>query len=875
MLLVSVVLIALSFLTAWFFQSKPSLAHQQKLLQNYITKQQNDALQLLADTNLLRRLIVHQETLEEFTEINDKKYGFFVFAETLSENPDLVYWNKQEILPPSPNFEELDGVYFRQLVNGYYVIHKTGVAVQGMSSNLAAYVLIPVVNKYYLESQASPTQFSHDKDAINKIVLAERKTEFPIKSIDGKVLFYVQQAARPSSAYADPVTLILRLLSLALLLVYLHLIVDEINRKRGAIVAVSTLLGILVFCRFVIFWFPEVFSLRQLNLFDPSVYAADLINRSLGDLLLTSLFLCWLVVYAWSTIGPVKRMPSIFQGKGVIVAGMASVFLLIFITFQLASIIFELVANSKISFDVTNFFELNQYTVFGFIVLALLSLTYYYFSRLLFRFILLCFPSLIYLYFTVAVVGLVFLTIRTGDLIVLFYLPILGWLVVYTLLLTQEQLIINRLRITIAGMLFWVFIFSVSLSLLMIKANEEKEWRQRRTIATKYEQITDPTKEETLNVALAFLTNDFINSNFQRFYREPENTILRDSFININWLGYAASYNTTFYVFDSNNQPINNKDKRTYEDLNNILEVQSKPTGKPDIYYYQTSFNEFIYITKRPAFNTDKNLIGTLFIVAAPKHFETANDLYPNIFKQDNVYDLENSPEYSYAIYTNRKLTNHSSKYPFPTELSPSQIPSDEITKVERKDDNELWYKASNSKIVVIAKKNNTLIQGITLFSYLFCAFLLMVALLRFAGFVALLSRRRLETGLLSGLSIRSQIHVTIIFISVLSFLIIGAATISFFITRYNQNNFDRLAKTASGAAKEMEQRIYDENLLVNNSINFQDTASSKILDSVIQEIGDVHGLIVNIYDLNGNLQVTSDERLYQKGLLSLKLHPK
>ena len=872
LLIASAILVSLSFLTAWFFQSKPSIEHQQRLLQQHVTEQQQDATALLSDTNLLRRLILHKESLEEFKAINNKKYGFFVFAETLSENPDLVFWNKQEMLPPSPNFEELDGIKFQQLVNGYFIIHKSGIGISGMSSNLVAYVLIPVVNKYYFESDF-PTQFAHNKDAIKKITLAERSTEFAIKSIDGKTLFHLQPADSSSSSYADPLTLILRLLALVMLLVYLHLIVEKVNQKRGAVAAVATLFTALLICRLIIFWYPEIFSLRQLSLFDPSVYASDFINRSLGDLLISALFLCWVVVYAWSSISTIKGTPSFLQGKGFILAGIAAVFLLIFTTFQLANLIYDLVGNSKISFDVTNFFQLTQYSVFGFVVLAVLSLTYYYFSRLLFRFIIRCFPNLIYLYFTIAVIGLIFLTVRTGELIVLFYLPVLGWLIVYTLLLTQEQLIINRLRITIAGILFWIFIFSVSLSLLMIKANEEKEWRTRRAIAGKYEQVSDPTKEETLNIALAFLTNDFIKNNFNRFYNEPENTILRDSFIRINWLGYANSYNTNFYVFDANSNPINNKDNRTYHELNNILEVQSKPTGKSNIYYYQTSFDEFIYITRRPAYDNDR-LIGTLFIVAAPKHFENAEDLYPTIFQRGSIYDLENSPDYSYAIYNNLKLSNHSSKYSFPTEISPADVPDAEITSIKRNNNTELWYKASRNKIVVIAKKNNALMEGITMFSYLFCSFLFMVGLLRMLSFIAQLSQRRLMAGLLAGQSIRTQIHGTIIFISVLSFLIIGAATISFFINRYKQNDYDRLSRTASGAVKEMEQRVNEANLLINNSINFQDTTSAKILDSVIEEIGDVHGLVVNIYDLKGNLQVTSDKKLYQEGWLSYKIHP-
>ena len=71
-----------------------------------------------------------------------------------------------------------------------------------------------------------------------------------------------------------------------------------------------------------------------------------------------------------------------------------------------------------------------------------------------------------------------------------------------------------------------------------------------------------------------------------------------------------------------------------------------------------------------------------------------------------------------------------------------------------------------------------------------------------------------------------------------------------------------------------MEQRVEEEGLLVNNVINFSDSSSVKILKKLLRQISNVHGMIVNIYDLSGTLQVTSDEDIYKQGWLSTKMHP-
>ena len=169
------------------------------------------------------------------------------------------------------------------------------------------------------------------------------------------------------------------------------------------------------------------------------------------------------------------------------IAGILSLCLLIYSTFILSSVIRSIVADSKISFDVTNFFSLNRYTVAGFIVLATLSLSYYYFTQLLFRAIFPLFRDNIWLvYFAIGFSGLVYLTIKSGNPTVLFYIPVLGWLLLYTWMVNRDGVILNRIRINIAGILFWIFVFSVSIAAIMLAENRKAEWERRKFYAEKW-----------------------------------------------------------------------------------------------------------------------------------------------------------------------------------------------------------------------------------------------------------------------------------------------------------------------------------------------------------------------------------------------------
>lgn len=871
LLFFAVALFFLSFVSAWYFKAQPSIEHQQKLLQHYVLKQQKDAGQLLHDISLMRKLVLKTESLNEFKKLYEKEYGVFLFAETISDNQDLLFWNNQKILPPTADFSLKDGYYFQHLANGYYVVNKTTLRFSGMSNNVIAYVLIPVLNQYYIETDYLVTSFVHSEDAINKISIAGLPTGYPVKSLDGRNLFFIKEVSHPNVVTTDLLTVVLRLTALLFLFIYTGLLAELIGRRSRTLYGVLFLIFAFAVFRLLIYRSEDFFSFRQFGLFNPVIYAVNSFNSSLGDLLINSILLCWIVLFTWYNISPGKKIPSFLKGNKLYAAGFIAIFILIFSTFQIASTVRSVVADSKVSFDVTNFFGLDIfYTVAGFIILALLSLTYYYFTRLLFRFIFSAFrDNYTYIYFCLAFIGLLFLTVRSGNSIVLFYLPVLLWLVLYTLIVSREKFIINRFRITMVGAVFWIFIFSVSLAAIILQGNRVNELRIRKAIAEKYDRMTDPATNYQLSIAITYLDNRFLLNNFQRLKDPQQNRFLRDSILKENFTDYNIKYDTRIYVFDSLNKAINNDDRKTFPELNTIFSVQSKPTGIADLNYLETSFDRITYITRRVIKDSTKT-IGTFFIISNPRQYGS-DALYPELFRQVSKRDDENSPIYSFAIYKDRLLTSASNKYPFQIRISNDQVPKAEVDQRMHGEYDELWYRAGNNKIVVIARQRESLLESITLFSYLFCAFLFMVGLLQLISVILRLFRDRSSFNFFAQFSIRSQIQGTVIFVSVLSFFIIGAATISFFIERYNRNNIDKLSRTAGIMVKQLQKQLSDTTAF---SADLPDSATFYNLQKLVNEVADIHNADVNVYGLEGNLQVSSENEVYEKGILSKQMHP-
>jgi two-component system, NtrC family, nitrogen regulation sensor histidine kinase NtrY len=235
--------------------------------------------------------------------------------------------------------------------------------------------------------------------------------------------------------------------------------------------------------------------------------------------------------------------------------------------------------------------------------------------------------------------------------------------------------------------------------------------------------------------------------------------------------------------------------------------------------------------------------------------------------------DPENSPTYSIGVYHKGRLISPPGNYSFPIWLKPEELPHREFEQRVNGIFNELWYKSGNEKVVVIARKKETFIQAITLFSYIFCSFLFIVAVVQLLGFVFRTWLNGISIRRMLQLTIRKQIHSTFIFISVFSFVVIFFATVSSFISRYEQNNGEKLSRTMKIMVNEMQKKMADHNTF-DDVIKIYDSVSNTGLQGLVDEVSDIHGVDVNVYDLNGNLQVSSEGNVYNKGVLSKKMDP-
>ena len=874
LLVIAASLIIFSFIIDRYWNGT-SISGIQKTIQKDIQQKQKDFIDVYKDTGVLNQLInktYSEELLQNFT---NKKYFFFIYKSDTASTYLPVFWNSQIIQPDEAILASGDSSYASLLVNGWYVINIKSIIKRGTIYKIIS--LIPVKWDYYVQNRYLQNSFTAVADIENRYGISISPGETVIKSINGNALFYLHKTSAGTIHHNNVVSLWLRIIAALMVLLYIHVIANFYVAKKGIWKGFVFLFLCILALRVISYYFPIPINFRQLEIFDPAIYGSSMVLRSLGDLFINSILFAWLVLFLrhhWDDSDfklTAKTNPDSYRGKkNVIVVGI-SVFMVI-ITIVSGNIIRSLVADSQISFDVMYFFTLNIYTVAGFIILCCIAIGYFLLVQILLYLVKCCIDEQYVLYVALAIAGLITLSFRVNAPNISFDLSLMIWLLLFVLLMNNDYLSLLASKIVPSRFIFWIFFFCVSITAVIVFQNRVKELNERKHFAENLFNKTDPAGERMMNIMLTDFSNDFLSSIFPRFKNAVDNKFLKDSLINENFSGYLNKYATRIYTFDAHQHSLYNQDSSTYNTLNAVLETQAKPTAYPGLYYYDVSYDRFYYIIKKQVTDTAGMPQGFAFIISSPKNYKT-DALYPELFSKGTANSIESSSMYSYAVYNKNHLYNSYNNYPFPTIISNMRLTNNEFITKRNDGYDELWYNAGDDKIIVIAKSDSFLMESITLFAYLFFSFLVITGLFNVLNvFIRGRFHFKKMRSLLQ-LTIRNQVHGTIILISIFSFVVIGIATILFFINRYHSSNRERLSRTIHIMENEVKNSLdtfsfYDQKLKV------YDFLPNEKLEYIINKLAEIHAADVNVYDVNGNLKLSSLPLPYNTGMVSTKMDP-
>ncbi len=850
--------------------SSPSNAAQ-KAIQKDINYKLARSNAFYLDSSIVNKIISGKYNQKDIQELVDKNYFIFIYKVGRANNLIPVFWNTQVIAPNSFVLHSDNGVGFRKLLNGWYVTNKKTFQDAGGAFYKIVF-LIPVKWDYYIQNQYLHNTFVAENNIEKAYEISLTPTKYTIQDLQGKPLFYLRKLNNPVG-HDNPLALILRILASVLVLFFIHRLANYYVQKRGFWTGLATLLIPLILLRVLSYWLPIPLNFKTLELFNPSIYGANFILRSLGDLLINSILFIWVVLFVRYNFkfdfAKIKFKFEIYRYAAIVfICALMFLFTLVG-SFTVQS----LVADSQISFDVINFFTLNIYSVIGFIVLSCVATGYFFLITLLLQPLNIFIGSKRYqLYLILTVVGLFILTFNLHSVHLSFNLVVLLWLLLFIFLLNFRLLFLHAYNFVSSKFIFWVFFFSLSITAIIVWQNRAKELEDRKHFAENLANKADPSGPVIVSIILKDFTNTYLSDVFDRFKDPFQNRFLKDSLINENFSGYLDKYDTKIYTFNAAEMPLYNEDSTTFNALNAIIQTQGQPTDIPDLFYYDISYDRFNYISKKEVTNSDGLRQGYVFIISKPKRYKS-DALYPELFSKGNNNSIESSPVYAFAVYNNNKLSSSYNDYPFTTDIDNNDFTYNEFRIVKRNGYEELWYKANADKVIVIARQDRFFVESITLFAYLFCSFLLIAIFFNLAHHFLTETKLNSNFKSLFQLNIRNQVHGTIILVSVFSFIVIATTTILFFINRYHSNNREKLSGTIHVMENEFRSSI--DTMPLNNYqlVNFDSLSDNKLAET-INKISNIHATDLNVYDLNGNLKVSSVPLPYNKGIVSEKMDP-
>ena len=865
-------LVTIAFIINNYWSGTSTPFAVQKKIQRSLDQSAKDVAEFLDDTALIQSIVDQEYTAEQQELFALKDRFYFFYQVTPFNEPSAFFWNTQTVEPDQSILHHNDGVFFRKLLNGWYVIRqKSFQDSDGILYKILA--LIPVKWDFYIENQYLKNSFVAVNDVDDVYDITYEPTSLRINDQSGNALFYLTQINENPQRQDNAIALWLRILAAILLLFFIHTLSNFVVKKHGFLSGFAVLLGSLLVLRLLSYYLPIPLNFRQLELFSPSIYGASFILRSLGDLLINSLLFIWVVLfiryhfrYDFTTIVFRKKWHSYAISAIIAVA-------IVIVTLICGDIIRSLVADSQISFDVINFFSLNIYSVCGFIVLSCIATGYFFLIQIMLQ------PLLVFLdykkqwmYLLLAVSSLLLLTVGSHTQNVPFSICLLLWMLLFIYLLNFKELLLLAYHLVSSRFIFWLFFFSVSITAVIVVENRNKELMERKHFAENLANKADPSGPVIMNIILTDFRNEYLSDIFYKFKNPVQNAQLKDSLVNDNFSGYLNKYDTRIYTFDEYERPLFNEDSTTFNSLNAIIQTQGKPTSTPDLYYYDVSYDRFNYISKKEITDSNSSRQGFVFIVSKPKKYKS-DALYPELFSKGNKNSIESSTIYAFAIYNKNRLSTSYNDYPFSTNIDDKSFTHNEFKTVHKNAYEELWYKANGDKVIVIARQDRFFVESITLFAYLFCSFLLITIF--FNVISQFLSERKNRPDVRSfwQFTIRNQVHGTIILISVFSFLVIGVTTILFFISRYHSNNREKLSRTIH--VMENELRTTLDSATVNDfRLDKLGSVSSDKLEKTINNVSTIHATEINLYDLKGNLRVSSVPLPYSKGIVSEKMDP-
>ncbi len=486
------------------------------------------------------------------------------FVLLVFQDDSLHYWSGNETAVTYAELMQAGHLAPVSTGNGLYEVF-----IRKVRSKTAA-ALFNLKTQYVIENQFLVNEFNPVLGLPPRTSISLVKSEkiFPVYSSSGKLLFslsFIPYSERQIMDERITPASVLSFISVLLLIVFFFLVTRLLLRKRP--VAGLLLIGMVILLRFAASYYKWPQAMYDLPLFNPRYYASSYMLFSLGELLISSLVMCYLIMSLYFfydsriLLGQSGRN-KVYASLRIILTWLFTFVFSVLINYLLSS----LIIHSRISFNINNVFELTGFSLAGFFIIGVLLFTFY----------MVCDGGIRYAFAS---------GIKKRTLIVFYLLSQSLFLVILIFsrnselfqhygvdaFITANLIIIGTALIRLRSRrsfsytfsIAFIFLFSLFAAKTIFDFNIQREIQDRKALASRLENIQDAIAEYLYDELLSNIREDrFISNYFSSSYSEllamaRQGDVLQKRMMQKYFTGYWRKYDIRIRTFKGESLPIN------------------------------------------------------------------------------------------------------------------------------------------------------------------------------------------------------------------------------------------------------------------------------------------------------------------------------
>lgn len=838
------------------------------LLNRDVNKRLNALDAFIGDTQLVNAFF--KGTITDRQQQAAIGYPFYMYG---YENGKLKFWNNNSVI--ASKYDSLRGATILRYVSKGVFIRKSVVLSSGPNDRVIL-ALIPLFIKYPIENHYLQSRFvaSADIPASAKILPNTNQGfyEYPVNLKNGSTICYVEFDPREDRKWTPDKWFVINFIVACFAsLAWMQLMIRFRFRGKRTHNAGYAIIACALAIRLGTYAFGLPFHLGHLPFFRPALYASSKYLTSLGDLFIYITLFIWVIAFYVRHTGQ-KRSSSITLPAYIrYPAALVILFSFIGFLFFIANLIKGLILDSSISFDVNHFYTINLYTFYG--LLAVIAMV--------------CISAVLCHLFNQRLTALtgnkkIKYTLLLTSLAVYIIVcclknPLLGCSVGGILLLFIVLLDIPFLSLTTRvnqpQMMVWGLVVCLLCTFIINYYNEEKEKITRRAFV---EQRLAPQRDNLIEFtfdqrAKKIELDKLVKEYF--YVPSPQNRkVLDQHFENQYFNGYLNRYTVGLYFYGPNQRPLYNKDTISYVNFQNIRS-ESSITNSAYLFYKESVLDRHFYMSIIPIYSDTINSIIGYVALALNLKKNVTETVYPELLQPQEHQSQKGELEYAYAVYSNNKLTTQTTDYPFPVNLTNDTLQPQEYVYSRAMGMPTLYYKIAEKRVAVVVHRHSEVLEAVTLFSYLFGLEIIMaIAVLLYRLYLSYMTAGS------SGwrqyrLTLKRRVHLSMLVVVLVSFAIIGYVTIAYFTNEYRVTNNNKLQAAMFSAKQSVQNYLSIENAFAGEA-TFDTIARSQSFKTFLNGLSNSQKTDINIYNDEGDLLATSQDEIFDKGLISRKIKP-